>query len=229
MDSLPTCLIPARGGSKRIKAKNVRLFLGEPMIGRTIKTIQKSNIFGRIIVSTEDHEIAEISRNYGADVPFERPANLADDFATTKDVVKHTLEYLKSYNSCPNVLCTIYPIAALITPEILRAAFYYFQKNKFNFLKSAVPFGHPIERAFSISECSIVKYLMPDTLNQRTQDLTPLFHDAGQFYFIKTAKFEECFSNAENKTGAYVLKRWEAVDIDNEDDWLLAEKLATLS
>ena len=202
MDTM-LCVITARGGSKRIPRKNIKDFCGKPIIAYSIEAALKSSIFDEVMVSTDDVEIADIAKTYGATVPFMRSEKNSDDFATTRDVI---LEVLDSYSEQGQVfdsVCCIYPTAPFVTAEKLRAA------------------SKP-QRALVQSD-SCMQYWMPENANTRSQDLDPLFHDAGQFYFCKTESLKKSSTLLGPVTKGYEVPEMEVQDIDNYSDWDIAE------
>jgi len=212
------CIIPARGGSKRIPRKNTRDFLGKPIIAYSIDAALKSGLFSEVMVSTDDLEIARLAESFGAKVPFMRTPKNADDFATTLDVVKEVLkEYEASDNGFDNV-CIIYPTAPFATAERLNEGF-----KKLKDFEGAIPvteFSFPVLRSFKIKEHRL-SYQWPKHEKARSQDLETLYHDAGQWYWIKTAAIQD--SLVTDNTAAIVLRNLEVQDIDQEEDWRLAE------
>ena len=181
-------IIPARGGSKRIPKKNIKDFCGNPMISYPIKVALKSKIFQRVIVSTDDNEIAKVSESFGAEVPFIRPKNISDDFATTGDVMSHAAKWLKENANHLASVCCIYATAPFIKKDDLIKAYNLFKENKWSFVFSATSFPFPIQRAIKLNEEGGIKMFQPEHFESRSQDLTESYHDAGQFYFGKKFK-----------------------------------------
>lgn len=215
-------IIPARGGSKRIPRKNIKEFLGKPIIAYSIEAAIKSELFDEVMVSTDDEEIAEISKKYGASVPFFRSKDTSNDFATTSDVLLEVLEKYKSYKKCFNFFCCIYPCAPFITSGKLKVTFDILNKSNSESLIPVVKFSYPIQRAFRIKD-EVLNFIYPDSINKRTQDMEEAFHDAGQFYWMKTKAFLQNISLLTDKTMPYILSEKEVQDIDNEEDWSIAE------
>lgn len=219
-------IIPARGGSKRIPRKNIKNFLGKPIIVYAIESALKSELFDEVMVSTDDEEIATIAKKYGGKVPFFRSAKNADDHATTFSVLE---EVLITYNSVTSAAC-IYPTAPFVTPEKLKQAQNLLRKNNFDTVFTAMKYGHPIERALQIDETTgKIKMIDARNMNTRSQDLKDTYHDAGQFYFFNTAPILKAKSLWTKNTGALIVDELEAQDIDTLTDWKLAELKFKLS
>ena len=213
-------IIPARGGSKRIPRKNIRNFLGKPIICYSIEAAIKSNLFDEIIVSTDDAEIAEIAIKYGAKVPFLRSENTSDDFATTYDVLEEVLLKLKELKIEFENTCCIYPCAPFINKNILIESFE--KLTSYSSIVPIVPFSFPIQRSFKVVK-GVLSYFHPEYEKTRSQDLEKAYHDAGQFYWCKTNDLLVNKSILNENTGYIELSDLEVQDIDNEIDWKLAE------
>ena len=215
-------IIPARGGSKRIPRKNIKDFLGKPIIAYSIEIAIASNLFDKIIVSTDDDEIAQVAKKYGAEVPFIRPKELADDFTGTNDVVKHTLHWFLDQGIHVNYICCIYATVPFLKSQYLKEGFEKLQNSDKLFAFSVTSFASPIQRAIKIEDNSISMFY-PKHLTTRSQDLEESYHDAGQFYWGKV----EAFLNDENlfsqKSFPVVLPRELVQDIDTMEDWNKAE------
>ena len=215
------CIITARGGSKRIPRKNIREFLGKPIIAYSIEAALNSGLFDEVMVSTDDEEIAEISRQYGASVPFMRSEATSSDYATTGDVLEEVLsEYEKRGKSFDFFSC-IYPTAPFVTAQKLKDAFSKIENSDADELTPVVQFSYPPQRAFVINGGSL-EYQYPEYINSRSQDLPPVYHDCGQFYFYRT----DVFRGLKKGTGkhlALIVPEEETQDIDNFSDWELAE------
>ena len=215
-------LISARGGSKRVHKKNIKLFLGAPIIKYSIEAALNSGIFNEVMVSTDDLEIAEISKKYGANFPFLRSELASNDFATTADVILEVIEAYANIGIDFDYICCIYPTAPFVTSDKLLRA--YNILTQFNY-KSVVPvvrFGFPILRSFHMSN-GLVKMNWPEHINTRSQDLEPSFHDAGQFYFIRTDYFKDEKKLFTDQTYGIEMPESEVQDIDNLEDWKIAE------
>jgi pseudaminic acid cytidylyltransferase len=216
------CIIPARGGSKRIPRKNIKPFLGKPIIAYSIQAALDSNLFDEVMVSTEDAEIAEIAKYYGATVPFLRSAKNSDDFATTYDVIEEVIQTYKTQGIEYDNLCCIYSCAPFVTPKILTRAYTQLLKKSFDTVFPIIPYGFPIQRALRKDE-EKVSMLLEENLNARSQDLEDTFHDAGQFYWCKTRKLLISKKLLTANTGGIEISELDAQDIDTETDWKLAE------
>lgn len=217
-------IIPARGGSKRIPKKNIKVFLGKPIIAYSIEAAIKSGIFDEVMVSTDSEEIAEIAKHYGASVPFMRSEWAASDHATTEDVLFEVLDrYAEMGKDFDNLAC-IYSTAPFITAEKLRAAYKVFADADADDLVSVTGFSFPPQRGFVYSEDGkYIKYREPEYYMMRSQDIEPMFHDCGQFYFANTQKLRKNGSLAVGKSVPYMLPETEVQDIDNDEDWAMAE------
>jgi len=221
-------LIPARGGSRRIPRKNARPFLGVPSIQRTIKTVQESGVVDRLIVSTDDGEIAMLAREAGAEIPGTRPADLSDDHATTLAVVRHAVdEWLKDHGR-DEILWVVYPAALLLRPGDLQAARTRFERSEPSFLVPVLRYPHPVERRLRIGLDGVIRADDPEALATRTQDLEPAFHDAGQFYIGRIESWMASSPLADPHSVGMELATDRAVDIDEPEDWERAERLAGL-
>lgn len=223
---MSVCLIPARGGSKRIPRKNIRLFNGKPMIAWSIDAARQAGVFERVIVSTDDDEIAEVARAHGADVPFARPLDLADDHATTIDVVRHAIGWLDANGGTPEALCCLYATAPFASPDDIRAGLE--RLGTADFALPVTPFEFPIQRAVRITGEGRLEMFDPEQFNTRSQDLPEAWHDAGQFYWGRTAAWRTATTLFGKSTAAIPLPRWRVQDIDTEDDWTRAELLARI-
>ncbi|WP_140986522.1 pseudaminic acid cytidylyltransferase [Asticcacaulis tiandongensis] len=220
-------LIPARGGSKRIPHKNIRPFHGRPLIARSIEAAITSNLFDRIIVSTDDATIAETARAHGAEVPFVRPDTLSDDHTGTSDVVRHAIGWLADNNERPEAVCCIYATAPFLTPERLQQGWDALQGKHFAF--SVTSYAFPIQRALKRTADGGVAMFQPEHLNTRSQDLEPAYHDAAQFYWGWSDKWLKGESVYGPQSAPVILPRHEVVDIDTPEDWELAERLYAVS
>jgi len=216
-------IIPARGGSKRIPGKNIKHFLGRPMISYPINAIKDSGLFERIIVSTDDEEIAEVARQEGAEVPFMRPADLSDDFTGTGPVTNHAIDWLISQNQKPDYVCCVYATTPLLTSEYLKKGWELLIESGRKFAFSVASFPFPIQRALKMTKNSGIIAFQPECIPMRSQDLEPAFHDAGQFYWGKTDAFLGDGNMLSDDTAPVVLPRYLVQDIDDEEDWRRAE------
>ncbi|GAA3566049.1 pseudaminic acid cytidylyltransferase [Snuella lapsa] len=215
-------LIPARGGSKRIPRKNIKAFLGKPIISYSIEAALGSNLFEDVMVSTDDKEVAEISTSFGAQIPFFRSKDNADDFATLSDVIKEViLSYDKIGKKFENICC-ILPTAPFITSNAIIESFNKLISDKLDSVFPVLEFSYPIQRGLEF-EGDKIKMVWNDYLNSRSQDLPKRYHDSGQYYWINTEVFlkeEKLFTN---NSGAVVISELLSQDIDTEVDWKLAE------
>lgn len=216
-------VIPARGGSKRIPRKNIKDFCGKPIIAYSIEAAINSGLFDKIIVSTDDEEIAQIARNYGAEVPFLRPKELADDYTGTTAVAKHAIEwYLERKIEFDNV-CLIYATAPLLTQEALAHGLKILSTKNKKMSFSATKFRFPIDRALDISAEGEVSPYSEKHIKKRSQDLSTRYHDAGQFYWAKP----QCFINEQSffssESSAVIIPTYLVQDIDDMQDWKLAQ------
>jgi len=217
-------VIPARGGSKRIPRKNIKEFLGKPIIVYSIEAAQKSELFDEIMVSTDDAEIAEVALKYGASIPFIRPKELADDYTGTADVSRHAIKYLENKGKEYDFVCTIYATAPLIKKEYLIEGFKRLSRSNAIFAFSATSMPFPIQRTFKINKNGRCEMFWPENFNKRSQDLDEAFQDAGQFYWEKVKYVSE-----ENYFGKdsipIIIPRYLVQDIDTLEDWKRAELL----
>ena len=218
-------IIPARGASKRIPRKNIKAFHGKPMIVYSIEAAQKSGCFDRIIVSTDDQEIADTALKYGAEVPFLRPADIADDYATTMDVMDHAIQYLAKENISPEFVCCIYATAPFILADDLRKGLGILNEPNVEYAFSATSFPFPIQRAIKLTEQGDVEMFSEQYADTRSQDLVEAYHDAGQFYWGKTSAFLARKAIFAEHSKVVLLPRKRVQDIDTVEDWELAEAL----
>lgn len=216
-------IIPARGGSKRIPRKNIRDFHGKPLISYSIEAALKSGCFDRVIVSTDDAEISEVAKKYGAEVPFIRPEYVSDDFATTMDVIKHALSWLMKEGQQIDYVCCIYATAPFLSSESINEGFTALVEGGFNYAFSATSFPFPIQRALKLNKDGSTDMFMPQHMNTRSQDLEEAFHDAGQFYWGKNVSFLNEAPMFSKDSYAVMLPRNMVQDIDTLDDWANAE------
>ncbi|WFO50120.1 pseudaminic acid cytidylyltransferase [Aeromonas veronii] len=218
-------IIPARGGSKRIPRKNIRPFCGQPMLAYAIQAAQKSGCFSKVVVSTDDEEIAKVARQLGAEVPFLRPANLADDHTGTTPVVIDTIQRLDQLGILAEHYCCIYATVPLIQADYLKAANQQLISSKAPFVYTVAEFGFPIQRAVRMDEQGRVTPFWPEQMAKRSQDLEPAYQDAGQFYWGTRAAWLGGISPVGGEGIGHILPRHRVVDIDTPEDWHLAELL----
>ncbi len=215
-------LITARGGSKRIPRKNIKDFNGKPIIAYSIEAALGSGVFDEVMVSTDDEEIAEISRTYGAQVPFLRSEKTSNDYATTSDVINEVISEYEKRGKRFDILTCIYPTAPFITADKLKKAVEDLERSDADTLIPVVRFSYPPQRAMEIHDGKLV-FRQPENLRARSQDLTPHFHDAGQFYVTRTESFLKTNNLLMGSIIPLELSELEVQDIDNEVDWKLAE------
>ena len=216
------CIITARGGSKRIPKKNIKEFCGKPIIAYSIETALHSGVFDEVMASTDSEEIAEIARKYGANVPFMRSEATANDFASTDDVLKEVLSEYEKRGQTFDFFCCIYPTAPLISEARMLEAYELVKKDGVGATVSVVKFGYPPQRAYVIEDGEVV-FQQPKYEYARSQDLTPIYHDAGQFYFYRTSSYFSKSALLCDHTVPVILDELEVQDIDTMEDWHLAE------
>jgi pseudaminic acid cytidylyltransferase len=216
-------IIPARGGSKRIPRKNIKDFHGRPMIAYPIEVARKSRLFDRIIVSTDDEEIADVSMRYGAEVPFMRPKELADDYAGTNAVVRHCLEWLLEKSQNPEYACCIYATTPFLQAKYLQKGLELLKKSGKSFAFSVTTFPSPIQRSVRITKDATIEAIFPEHVPKRSQDLEEAYHDAGQFYWGKPEAFINTIALYSPASTPVVLPRFLVHDIDTPEDWIMAE------
>lgn len=215
-------IITARGGSKRIPRKNIKPFLGKPILAYSIEAALDSGLFDEVMVSTEDEEIAEIAKKYGAKVPFYRSEKTAGDFATTNDVLLEVLEEYKKLGQEFDEACCIYPTAPFVTSSKLKKAMEEFAASDADTLIPVVAFSYPPKRSLVIREGRLV-FQYPEFMDSRSQDLEAEYHDIGQFYLFRTEAFERNKKLMIGNILPFVVDEMEVQDIDNESDWKIAE------
>lgn len=215
-------IITARGGSKRIPRKNIKPFLGKPILAYSIEAALDSGLFDEVMVSTEDEEIAEIAKKYGAKVPFYRSEKTAGDFATTNDVLLEVLEEYKKLGREFDEACCIYPTAPFVTSSKLKKAMEEFAASDADTLIPVVAFSYPPKRSLVIREGRLV-FQYPEFMDFRSQDLEAEYHDIGQFYLFRTEAFERNKKLMIGNILPFVVDEMEVQDIDNESDWKIAE------
>jgi pseudaminic acid cytidylyltransferase len=218
-------VIPARGGSKRIPRKNIKEFLGLPMIAWAINHARESKIFDHIVVSTDDDEIRSIAKKYLADYVIDRPSCLADDHTPTVPVIAHAVSWVNDHVGLVKYACCIYPCSPLISVADLISADIQIAMSRADFVYPVVKYSHPIQRAMNKSVEGKMKFIMPKHELTRTQDLEATYHDAGQFYFGRAAAWIAEKRMHTDGIGIEI-PSWRVVDIDTEDDWVRAEKLS---
>lgn len=215
-------IIPARGGSKRIPRKNIKSFLGKPILAYSIEAALKSNMFDEVMVSTDDKEIAKIAIEYGAKVPFLRSNNNANDFAVLADVIQEVLLSYTKKNQVFESVCCLLPTAPFVTSTKIKEAYKSLVNNNFDSVFPVLEFSFPIQRSLKIED-NKVSMVWDEYLNSRSQDLDSRYHDSGQFYWLKVDAFLAEKKIFTSNSGAIVISELEAQDIDTETDWKLAE------
>jgi len=219
-------IIPARQGSKRIKEKNIKTFLGKPIIAHVIKKVLSSKLFDYVVVSTDSLKIKKISIKHGAKVFFLRPKKISSDKAKTQVVIKHALNWFKEKNIKFHYVCCVYPTSVLIKPNDLIKSYNLIKNKRWSFVMSAQKYSTQIERAFGLSNKKIV-VLNKKKFFKNSQTFRDFYHDAGQFYW-GTPKAWNSKNLINDKSTIYELKKYQAVDINILDDWKFAEKLYKL-
>lgn len=212
-------IIPARGGSKRIPRKNIKPFMGKPIIAYSIETALKSGLFEEVMVSTDDEEIAAVARQYGAVVPFMRSSGTANDYATTNDVLKEVLRCYGELERKFDFMCCIYATSPLLLPADLKSGFERLTKGGYMNVYPVVEYSYPIWRCLDVSEDGSMSRHWPEYEQSRSQDLPKEYHDSGTFYWYDIEKW----MSGQGSSGAIIFPETKVQDIDNETDWLLAE------
>lgn len=217
------CIIPARGGSKRIPRKNIKSFLGKPIIAYSIEAALEAGIFDEVMVSTDDDEIAKVAEAYGATVPFKRSEKGANDVATIYDVIKEvTTTYSSKQSKQFKYTCCLFATAPFVTAPTLREAYTLLQTDHFESVFSAVKYAYPIQRALVFRD-QYLRMLNENNLYKRSQDLEPTYHDAGLFYFHNTAAYLNKKSVFKMDSNAILFEEGKVQDIDTLEDWEIAE------
>ena len=222
---MKVAIIPARGGSKRIPRKNIKDFFGKPMIAWSIEAALKSKCFDRVIVSTDDQEIAEIAKQYGAEVPFMRSAELSDDNAGTTPVIKQAIQWLTDHSQAPRLVCCIYATAPFVSAYDIKRGLDQLEQTNASYAFTVTSYAFPIQRAIRITEVNNVEMFSPEHFQTRSQDLEEAYHDAGQFYWGKVDAWmsEKVIFGSESTP--VILPRHRVQDIDTLEDWDRAEWL----
>jgi N-acylneuraminate cytidylyltransferase len=218
-------IIPARGGSKRIPRKNVKLFCEKPMIAWSIEAALQSDCFDQVIVSTDDEEIAEVARHYGATVPFMRPAELSDDHTGTIPVIRHAIEWFNAQGQLVVQACCLYATAPFVNPVDIRRGFGILTDIGCDYAFSVTSYAFPIQRAIHLNTEGRVEMFNPEHFNTRSQDLEEAYHDAGQFYWGKADAWLKGRMIFSPGSMPVVLPRHRVQDIDTPEDWVRAEWL----
>lgn len=221
-------VIPARGGSKRIPKKNIKDFCGRPMIAWSIEAAQSSGLFERIIVSTDDEEVAEVACQYGAEVPFIRPKELSDDYIGTTPVVAHAVEWAVEQGYEIDAVCCIYATAPLVQVDDLKRGLDVLNRGGWDYSFSVTNFSAPISRSFKQTNEGGIEMFFPNDFDTRSQDLSEALHDAGQFYWGLPSAWLKGKRVFDNHSAPVFIPRWRVQDIDTMDDWYRAELLRKL-
>lgn len=220
------CIIPARGGSKRIAGKNLKSFMGRPILTYSIDIAKKAKIFDQIIVSTDCQEIADIALSYGALVPFMRPAKIADDHATTLDVIKHAIQWLNiNEKQTISAVCCLYATVPFLRSSDLCDGLNLLVSTNCQYSFAATRFSYPIQRALRLTSQNNVDMIWPKHSSTRSQDLETIYHDAGMFYWGKPSAFLSDLAIFAPHSKAVTIPHFRVQDIDEPDDWLRAEML----
>lgn len=218
-------IIPARGGSKRIPRKNIKLFCGKPMIAWSIEAALQSACFDQVVVSTDDAEIAEVARHYGANVPFVRPAELSDDHTGTIPVIRHAIEWCNHQGQRVKHACCVYATAPFVSADDLRRGLGMLQGNDCDYAFSVTSYAFPVQRALRLTEQGRVAMFNPEHFNTRSQDLDEAYHDAGQFYWGRAEAWLHGKMIFSPDSIPVLLPRHRVQDIDTPEDWTRAEWL----
>ena len=216
-------VITARGGSKRIPRKNIKPFCGKPILAYSVEAALDAGIFHTVMVSTDDEEIAGLARQYGAEVPFFRSEETSNDHAVTAQVLAEVLAEYEKRGQRFDQICCLYPTAPFITGERLRCAMELLTQKQADSVLPVVRFGFPPQRGVTVSDDGYLAYKWPENRNARSQDLEPLYHDAGQFYGLNAESFRKPGTLVMEKTVPLVLRESQVQDIDTEEDWRMAE------
>jgi N-acylneuraminate cytidylyltransferase len=220
-------IIPARGGSKRIPRKNIKDFCGKPMIAWSIEAAKNSKLFDHIIVSTDDAEISEVAKAWGAEVPFMRPESLSDDFVGTIDVVAHAVKWALAEGLPLRAICALYATAPFMQAGDLDRGLSCLNSGDWDYAFSVTNFNSSIFRSFAYSDGG-VKMFFPEHFEKRSQDFPEALHDAAQFYWGRPKSWIEKRNMFSKKSKPVMLPRWRVQDIDTQEDWVRAEKLSPL-
>jgi pseudaminic acid cytidylyltransferase len=217
------CIIPARDGSKRIPKKNIREFCGKPMIAHSIEAAKTAGVFEHIIVTTDSDDIADVARQYGAEVPFARPPELADDHATTDEVIVHALRSLTSQGVDMEFACCLYATAPFAQPEYIKKGLSLLQVSGATSGFSVTTFPFPILRGLKVNDAGALEMIWPEHRLTRSQDLPEAYHDAGQFYWVNVEKYSDAPRIYADDAVPIILPRHLVQDIDTCEDWTRAE------
>lgn len=216
-------IIPARGGSKRIPKKNIKLFCGRPIIEYSINSAIKSGLFDEIVVSTDSEEISKIAIDCGAKVPFKRSAKNSDDYATTADVIQEVLDWYEKEKYDFDSICCIYPTSPLMSNGRIMQAYTKMVDEKRDSVFPVAKFAYPIQRALRLDNKEKINFVWPENAVSRSQDFEEFYHDAGQFYWINVSSFRREAALISGNSSCVLLDELEVQDIDNISDWKIAE------
>lgn len=222
------CVIPARGGSKRIPRKNIKEFFGKPMIAWSIEAAKNSGIFSKILVSTDDDEITYIAKSFGAEVPFLRPKELADDYTPTGDVMCHACKWIMDQGFDTSIVCCLYPTAPFVKPSDFNKAFCEIKSGNWEYVFTVGEFSSSIFRSFTQEPNGGVQMLFPEYFETRSQDLDNVYHDAGMFYMGYLDSWIKGSRMFGSSSFPLKIPSWRVLDIDSKEDWERAELLAPL-
>ncbi|AQQ67506.1 pseudaminic acid cytidylyltransferase [Microbulbifer agarilyticus] len=220
-------VIPARGGSKRIPRKNIKNFCGKPMIAWSIEAALQSGCFDRVIVSTDDQEIADISQELGASVPFLRPAELSGDYVGTIPVIKHAIDWFRERGEVAEYVCCLYATAPFVKSADIKIGLSLLTDSGADYAFSATSYGFPIQRAIRLTDSGRVEMAYPENFNVRSQDLEEMYHDAGQFYWGNAGAWLQERTVFSPASVPVILPRHRVQDIDTNEDWERAERMFT--
>ena len=221
-------VIPARGGSKRIPRKNIKPFCGKPMISWSIEAAKSSGLFDRIIVSTDDTEIAEVARQWGAEVPFMRPEELSNDHAGTTPVIAHATQWALNQGFDVSAVCCIYATAPFVLTDDLKRGWDALNSGDWDYAFTVTDFAAPIFRSFKQTAEGGIEMFFPEHFATRSQDLPVALHDAGQFYWGRPRPWIDGRRIFDRRSKPVMIPRWRVQDIDTPDDWERAEILAPI-
>ncbi len=219
------CVIPARGGSKRIPRKNIRPFCGKPILAYSIEAALETGLFDRVMVSTDDKEIAEVAQAHGAEIPFLRPRELADDHTGTNAVARQAIEWHQRQGYAVDHACCLYATAPFVRAADLMAAYAQLCESGKSFVFSVAKARFSVQRALRMTDGGEVEAMYPEFYASRSQDMEPAYHDAGQFYWGTAAAFLEDRMLYSRLARGYVLPHYRVQDIDDEEDWMHAEMM----
>jgi N-acylneuraminate cytidylyltransferase len=218
-------LIPARGGSKRIPRKNIKVFAGKPMLAWSIQAALTSELFDQVIVSTDDDEIANEAKAQGAQVPFIRPSDLSDDYTGSTAVIAHAIRWLQTQGLSPELVCCIYATAPFIRSEDLKRSLEALTETKSDYAFAITSYAFPIQRAIKLNEQGRIEMFQPENFNTRSQDLDEAYHDAGQFYWGRAQAWLTDKPMFSKDSVPIILPRSRVQDIDTPEDWERAEQM----